>query len=56
MVLGIVLALITGVLVLAAVAFIWLGLFPSLALLLVCAPLGVFAAKLIRKGRPAGTR
>lgn len=40
---------------LAAVIFVWFGVFPGLVMALICVPLSLFSANLIRKGRPHHT-
>ncbi|HEX3775049.1 MAG TPA: hypothetical protein VHV51_11335 [Polyangiaceae bacterium] len=47
--LGLVLALITAILALAAFLFIWFGVFPSLIVLTLCIPLGFTSYRLIQK-------
>jgi hypothetical protein len=53
---GVFTAFLAGTVALAAVAFIWLGFFPSLILAMVCVPLSVFSARMIRKGGPRTPR
>jgi len=50
--LGMFIAFLTAILALLAVVFIWMGVIPSLVLLLLCVPLGLLAARLLRRGKP----
>jgi len=50
--LGMFVAFLTGILALLAVVFIWMGVIPSLVLLVLCVPLGLLAGRLLRRGKP----
>jgi hypothetical protein len=53
--LGVFLGFIAAMVAAAAFVFIWFGVFPSVIALLLCLPIALLSARLIRKSRPVRT-
>jgi hypothetical protein len=53
--LGVLCAVVAGILAIGAFVFVWFGVFPSVLVMLLCIPIALLASRLIRSSRPVRT-